>query len=1178
MAGLETGVLWSVGAPGAGPRQFADAWPAAGSGPVTHRAGIDDPSRSWPAFQPGPLDVATGAREHSCTVVFDLARSPARGAVLHLAFWASHGPCPEIEINVDGRVGRYLPVVRRADRSEVFRQSPIAGTVRLAVGLPGAWCTPGGHRLTVTTVLDAGADPDGPPGPGLDTEGPAGAFHRAYGSWFGSGITWDSLRLTDEDPASGHDIPGVRVRTLPLRRRSGSGEEQLVEVVVDQPPGAADPGPVRLEIEGRPPREVAARRGARAFGQSRTVLGTVPLDGPTSGVLTMAGSAHPVELQPTRRWTLHLIPHVHLDVGFTDHQAKVLELHSRNLDRVVTAVGSDPDVAYSVDGALVVREYLATRPARSVATVLDLLRDGHLAVNAFASLFLSGLAGLEECYRSADLAAGLRARYGVPVTYANLTDVPSYSAALPGVLTQLGLDAFVGIENHGRAATADSDLAHLLSPVRWQGLDGAEVLAWFTDSYSQLRFLAGDPQTLAGAAQAFVRFLDRYERPDYLPTDLPLIGTHADNEDLGDGDTAFVGRWNAAYSSPRLVVSTLAGFLDTIRPLRDRLPVWRGDGGSFWEDGAGTAASLIARHRAAQQLLPAAETFGSLLSVVPGAPPTRPDRTALDTGWDALLSGSEHTWTWSHALAHPHGEMGHDQLAWKRHRVETAYRIGLDELRRSLSQLGEAVTTDGQTVLVANQLSWTRDIDVEIELTARSVLSGTGGPLSHEVLASADGLERRRYTVPSVPAFGYRVLSESAAADVAPGGAAVQQVPVPAEDAQPGLVSSHLQTTRWSAVVDPGTGQLRSLHHRLSGREMLDASSPWHLGTVLYAGGPGDSTNRGGGPAASTLTDRRPLFPPPDIRLTAVAMHPSSARRTHDGLRVTAEGAGPGVASVRLEVLLRDGSDRVDVVVDLDKEAVLAKEAVYVVFPFRCGTDDTVAPNLHYDRQAGWVDPGVDHTPGACNEWFTTHDAVVVRRAEAAVEWSSADAPLFTVDDIVRGRWPETFSMSTTTVLSWVMNNYWPTNTPPSQAGRLRLRYAFRPADGFDPAAATRLGRELRAPAASSTVTWLDKADTAPRPLPAGSGTLVDLDAPAAVAVTIAGTAVEGQLLLRVQELTGTGRTVRLRSPVGLAGGVRSCLADRRPTGPVVVTDGRWPVELPGWAVRSFLLDREDTR
>nr|BFF25398.1 hypothetical protein GCM10025732_33630 [Glycomyces mayteni] len=271
-------------------------------------------------------------------------------------------------------------------------------------------------------------------------------------------------------------------------------------------------------------------------------------------------------------------------------------------------------------------------------------------------------------------------------------------------------------------------------------------------------------------------------------------------------------------------------------------------------------------------------------------------------------------------------------------------------------------------------------------------------------------------------------------------------------------------------------------------------------------------------------------------------MRPVGLRRTYDGWRLRTVGAAPNLPHVEVDLLLRDGDDRVDLRVRLEKERELAKEAVYVAFPFAA-----TAPRFHYDRQQGWVDPAADHAPGACNEWFTTQYGVAVETAPGgpAVHWTSADAPLVALGDIVRGEWPDRFEPRSGAILSWVMNNYWPTNTPPEQDGVLDLHYSFTPAARFDPAAAGRSGRDTRFPGVAGEVNRLDKFDTGPRPLPADAASLLDLDLPPGVHATVAEPRDRDGLLIRLQDLTGNGADVPL--PAGTA--VR-CRADETPSTP----------------------------
>ncbi|WP_433892663.1 hypothetical protein [Streptomyces sp. CA-111067] len=1159
----DTQTVFAIGRHGRGPMQFAGDWPADQEPLRRYDTGSDRPDSNWPAFHPGPLDAHHGWQGHRIEVDFQVER-PAEAFELRLTFFAGHGPCPQIEIAVGGHTGIFHPVVVRDDRSEVFRQSPIAGSVDLRVPLPGDWLPPGAHRLSVATVIDAPGHPDRYAGhPGEDI----GHGHPVYGSWFGSGLSWDGVSLTG---APGQALP-TTLRCTPRFVGGGTALRQVLALSTALPAGAAQDAEAVVTLGGTVHRVPLPARGCD-FGQVEVEFCVPELAGPADAEVRVGDGVTRHWLVPGRKWTVHLVPHIHLDIGFTDYQGKVLELHSRNLDRAVAVLRRDPGFRFTVDGSVVVQQHLATRQGSGAAPVLDALRDGSLAVNAFHSLFLSGVASLEECFRAAYFSASLRAEHGVDVRTAHLTDVPSYTAAMPSLLAALGIDGFAGIANHARGANSDSDTAHLLSPVMWEGVDGERVLTHFSDSYSQLRFMASDPQTMAGAEQAFDRFVSRYERDDYLPQDLPVIGSHADNEDLGDGDADFVRRWNEVHAYPRMVLSTLSSYLDRVRPLSDRLPVWRGDGGSYWEDGVGTAARIEAVYRRAQMLVPVAENLAALTSRAGGA--YRPKRDELDGAWEALLAGCEHTWTWSHMSAHPDADEGHDHLDWKRHQIHSAWRTGTDETRRALSQLGELVTTDGPTLLVYNPLNWQRSADVEVEIERADRLLLDGRPVPTEVVHDMGGLRRVRLTVPGLPAFGYRALRIATDHEVQPAGPGGRDAGGSGSDDGPGAGGMQVDSPRWQVALD-AQGMVTGLLHRPSGRQLIDQAAGRQLGAVLYAAlpdppPPGDHDDLS--PWMTSLSDRRPQARPFAPEVTAAVMRPAGVTRTYDGWRLRARGSGPTLPSVEVEVLLRDDSDTVDVRVRLDKDYRLAKESVYVAFPF--AVED---PVIRYDRQLGWIDPARDHSPGACHEWFTTQHGVVVSSGEQgpAVAWTSQDAPLFTVGDVVRATWPDAFDAGDGRLLSWVMNNHWPTNTPPAQRGPLDLRYSFTPLPAFDPERASRLGRELRVPAVAGDVTWLDKADTDPRPLPADRGALLDLGAADGVHISVAESREPGGLVLRVQDLTGAARAVRLRHPSGAGGRVRLAYADERPRdGLPVDAEGHFTIELKGYSVTTVLVDR----
>jgi hypothetical protein len=1101
-------LLWEISSDEPPTHRFSTRWfqDADSAGPV-FEVGRSEPSEDWPRIHPGPLNAHTGYRELTATVRFGASGTAGRWHVLVMNAREASGPPPDLRIEVNGHRGLVVPAAVRDGRCHApWPPSPVAGIIHRELWIPPGAVIDGANHLMITTIAA------GPFGAGAEL----GPQQRPdLKSWFGSTLQWLDLMLRQAPAGSEAPPPTVTAQMTPLYQLRPEGDvEEIVDVVV-RGLGSRSATQVGIELAG-----VHARHDAGDtsydFGDLRVRFGVPETTGVQTARVRVSSphGDHETEhsCQPARKWTVHLVPHVHLDIGYTDAQAKVIELHSRNLDKALKILDQTPDWRFAIDGSFIVQRFLRSRDEQRSEHLIATLRSGRLSVNAMWALLLSGVASLEDLYRAMYFSASLQREHGVPVTYANLTDVPSYPASMPSILSAAGIDAFMGISNHTRGGNADSDALHLLSPVRWHGPDGAQVLAFFADCYSQLRFVCADPPSIAGMAQGITRFLHRYERPDYLPDHLPLVGTHADNEDVSHGYARVVEQWNAAYEWPRLRFSTFADYLDAVRPLRDRLPQLTGDGGSYWEDGVGTQAAATATVRTAQTLLPAAEAVSALVTAYDGG--LRPDIAALDEAWECVLIGSEHTWTWAHATEHPHAGQVADQLDWKVSRIKRGLQIAVDETRRALSQLAEQIgNARVPSILVVNPTSWARPATIEVDLAAdRIVVDETGAPVPADPRLEADGRQVTRLRVPPLPPFGYCMYPIVAAAQPAvPTGL----VPVPV----------HFETSRYLITVDEASGAVTGLWHKAAGWQMLDRSRGWALGDVLYACGGGTAAGRGLGHEVSSIYDYDPELPPADISVEVAQLSGAVLRRTPWGHVVERTGCGPTMPAIRQQIEFFDDADRVEVTVEIHKQPTLAKESVYIAFPF-----DIPDPVMRYDRQLGWVTPSADHQIGACNEWLTVQNAVVVGNSARSVEWTSADAPLFTMSDVVRGTWARRFVDRDTTILSWVMNNYWMTNTPAEQGGNVRLRYAFRSAEGFAPTSAGRLGRELRSPFLVSDLLNVDRCDDEPRPR-VTAASLWPVNVPDNVVVTVLAGRAGPHITVRLQEIAGHAAQVRVPHP-----------------------------------------------
>jgi hypothetical protein len=178
-------------------------------------------------------------------------------------------------------------------------------------------------------------------------------------------------------------------------------------------------------------------------------------------------------------------------------------------------------------------------------------------------------------------------------------------------------------------------------------------------------------------------------------------------------------------------------------------------------------------------------------------------------------------------------------------------------------------------------------------------------------------------------------------------------------------------------------------------------------------------------------------------------------------LEVTAP--APGLREpYRTEVRVVEGLDRIDIINQVAKEWVLQPEAVLFRFPF--GLSD---PEVWIDAPFGAYRPEVDQVPGASKNYFSVQRWVDLSDADGGVTVTSIDAPLIQLgeirtDPIVTG-WLERAEPSST-LFSYVMNNYWETNYRAAQDDNVRFEYSIRPHGGFDETASARFGLERARP------------------------------------------------------------------------------------------------------------------
>ncbi|MDP2782697.1 DUF5054 domain-containing protein [Devosia sp.] len=303
---------------------------------------------------------------------------------------------------------------------------------------------------------------------------------------------------------------------------------------------------------------------------------------------------------------IHLVFKTHLDIGFTDHAARVRSQYHEQFIPQAIATGEhffaeDPDHPAFIwtTGAWLIWDHLQSQPAARVKRLERAIERGLIAWHALPftthtelmspALFRAGLSYAQE----------LDQRFGKTSIAAKMTDVPGHTLGMVPLLAEAGIK-FLHLGVNTASPVPD------VPPIfRWRAPDQSEVVVMYQASYGATDFPAGP--------------------------DIGLSFAHT-NDNIGPqsvGQTVEALRHlQNAHPDANITASTLDAFGAQMWDRRAQFPVLEQEIGDSWIHGAASDPVKLARFRALQRLH---DGFDA---------PT-PQRLAFGRG---LTMVAEHTW------------------------------------------------------------------------------------------------------------------------------------------------------------------------------------------------------------------------------------------------------------------------------------------------------------------------------------------------------------------------------------------------------------------------------------------------------------------------------------------------------------------------------------------------------
>lgn len=1072
----------------------------------------------WFAFQPGSRNTSAGYRPHPFTVEFTLPDTPRGTYTLRVAILVEHPSIPHLEIDINGHKGWYYfhPILNYelGDIASAF--FPAYGSDTIACELPPHFLRKGINRLVLTAVDEVPAEETGDNSQkGLD-----------------SGIVYDALQL-EHDPAGEFQQAQITARTVPtiFYKMIEGRLHELVDVFLRVGAPARN-GQVTLSVGEW---TFAEKFGSdRDFGEYRIEVAVPEFESGAKAGIHVAVNGHSKELRaelaPAKKWNVFVVPHLHLDIGFTDYQNKVAEVQSRAVDKALDAIHADPGFRFSVDGGWVTEQFLAGRSEEQRQRLVEAVRQGNIFVPAQYANLLTGLPTLETLIRSLYSGRNFHSKYGGPLDYANITDVPSYTWSYASILAGAGFKYFAAGSNNHDAPILLLGRLHEKSPFWWEGPDGAKILMWYSRGYAQATSLFGMPFRIESGRDSLPLFLQIYDRPKYKSDATIVYGTQGDNQDFYSPQVDWVRTWNTSYAYPKLRFSGLAEAMRHIaEQAGDALPTFRGDGGPYWEEGAPSDARYVAANRRSERRALSAEKAATIGMLVD--PHARPDRDAAGRMWKNLMLYDEHTWTYSLSVGDPEIDETTKQLQVKDSRATEASRQADYLLGRAMVAISDHLSRPAGTLVLFNLLSWNRsalvEIDLRKDLELVDLVSQRAVP--YEELKVWRSFRRVRFFAREIPGMGYKCYMFGRRG----GAPRIDSIPPtgwaawsPGKSEIPGSrpISTTSKTTidspHYRLVLDPESGRVSSIFDKDLNAELVDDSQPYGFNSYVYVTGADQVPNR---------LIRFPNSAPPPMLEPHVAGDGRLVSLTREPFGTVARLLTSGVNTPRIEteIIVFNEQKKIRFTNRVLKIKVYRKEAVYFAFPFAMDR-----PQFRYDLQNGVVDPARDQLPGAGKEWFSVQNWVAVSQGRVTAAIVPVDAPLVALGDIVRGTWAQDFGTRPGTIFSFVMNNYWEDNYVAGQGGEFKFRYALTSGTNLQHSELSRLGWEEATPVEVNEITPNDRSRTIPQPPGEAAGSFVEINRPGVILVTWKLAEDGRDSIMRLLEVAGKDDVVGVQIPL----------------------------------------------
>lgn len=365
---------------------------------------------------------------------------------------------------------------------------------------------------------------------------------------------------------------------------------------------------------------------------------------------------------------VHVIFKTHLDVGFTDRAASVIDRYEREfipkaIRLAETSQGSDgrPRFVWTT-GSFLIQHCLSHAPRSTAEDLASAIRRGYIAWHGLPFSMHSELLDKPLFEHALSLAKRLDQQFGRTTIAAKMTDVPGHSLGVVPLL------AASGIRYLHLGVNSASPRPRVPKLFVWQARDGAEIVVHYADDYGE----EDAPIPALQDALVFAHSTDNQSPPD---------AQHLHQ---------LYERLQRKYPDAEIFASTLDAFAEAAWAARRTLPTVTEEIGDTWIHGAASDPKKMAEFRELLRLRSQWLAQGIVQAC------------DIEAFSDFLLMVPEHTWGLDHKTFL--GDYVHYAKAAFR-AARRADRVDVESIPKKYGYLSAFVPDPGNAPLADHPLS-----------------------------------------------------------------------------------------------------------------------------------------------------------------------------------------------------------------------------------------------------------------------------------------------------------------------------------------------------------------------------------------------------------------------------------------------------------------------------------------